>query len=130
MMLRCRSARVYLTNSSSRSAKAATSTLPRSFALPLVHDPEAYTQPMRDINREIGDAIKSALISQNKTTQELAREMGVERSQIDRLASGLEGTVPRPLLEVLDALGLELLVHPKEQKEQTLSSMLQDNARS
>lgn len=85
---------------------------------------------MRDINREIGDAIKSTLISQNKTTQELAREMGVERSQIDRLASGLEGTVPRPLLEVLDALGLELLVHPKEQKEQTLSSMLQDNARS
>jgi DNA-binding phage protein len=56
--------------------------------------------------------------------------MGVERSQIDRLASGLEGPVPKPLLEVLDALGLELLVHPREQKEQPLSSMLQDNARS
>jgi transcriptional regulator with XRE-family HTH domain len=85
---------------------------------------------MSDINGKIRDAIKSALISQNKITEQLAQETGMERSQIDRLASGLEGSVPKPLLEVLDALGLELLVHPKEQKEQTLSSMLQDNARS
>ena len=83
-----------------------------------------------DTNQEIRNAIQSALASQNKTSQELAQELGIERTQIDRIESGLEGLVPSLLLDVLDALGLELQVHAKEQKEQTLSAMLQDNART
>ena len=81
-------------------------------------------------NEAVRNAIKSALASQNKTARELAQHLGVNQTQIDRLQSGLEGEVPGLLLDVLDALGLELQVHPKEQKEQTLSAMLQDNARS
>ena len=83
-----------------------------------------------DTNEEIRNAIQSALASQNKTAQELAQDLGIERTQIDRIESGLEGLVPSVLLDVLDALGLELHVHAKEQKEQTLSAMLQDNART
>ncbi|CAN5782965.1 hypothetical protein BH24DEI2_BH24DEI2_24460 [soil metagenome] len=85
---------------------------------------------MRDTNESIRNAVQGALTSQNKTALELAQELGVDRVQFDRLQSGLEGLVPALLLEVLDVLGLELRVHAKEEKEQTLSAMLQDNARS
>ena len=85
---------------------------------------------MRDINERIRNAVQTALASRNKTAQDLARELDVERTRIDRLQAGLEGLVPELLLDVLDALGLELQVHPKERKEQALSAMLQDNARS
>ncbi len=85
---------------------------------------------MKDTNETIRNAIQTALASQGKTAQELARDLGVEGTRIDRLQSGLEGGVPELLLNVLDALGLELQVKPKDHKEQTLSAMLQDNARS
>lgn len=85
---------------------------------------------MKDVNESIRNAVQSALASQNKTARDLALELGTERQQIDRLQSGLEGLVPELLLKVLDALGLELQVHAKEQKEQPLSAMLQDNART
>ncbi len=85
---------------------------------------------MNETNERLRNAIKSALAARDTTTAEFAREAGVNRAYLDRLVSGAEGALPGPLLEVLEALGLELEVHPKEQKQQTLSEMMQDDARS
>ena len=85
---------------------------------------------MDETNARLRDAIKSALAARDTTTAAFARETGVERAYLDRLVSGAEGALPGPLLEVLEALGLELTAHPKEQKQQTLSEMMQDDART
>ena len=84
---------------------------------------------MNETNERLRNAIKSALAARDTTTAEFARDAGLERAYLDRLVSGAEGGVPGPLLEVLDALGLELAAHPRKQKQQTLSEMMQDDAR-
>ena len=84
---------------------------------------------MNETNERLRNAIKSALAARDETTAEFARDAGLERAYLDRLVSGAEGGVPGPLLEVLEALGLELTARPKGQEQGTLSEMMQDNAR-
>ena len=84
---------------------------------------------MNATNERLRNAIKSALAARDETTAEFAREAGLERAYLDRLVSGAEGGVPERLLEVLEALDLELTARSKEQEQGTLSEMMQDNAR-
>jgi transcriptional regulator with XRE-family HTH domain len=70
---------------------------------------------MTDTDLQIREAAKEALKERFGTESELARAMGVSRSHINQVLSGARGTIPQSLIDVLDALNLELYVREKPQ---------------
>lgn len=69
---------------------------------------------MTGMNVEVREAVKTALERQGLSQAELARKVGMERGNVNRLISGKSGQVPEAWQKILDALELELVAIPKK----------------
>jgi len=47
------------------------------------------------------------------TQQELAQRLGIKQPSVADLLSGRRGQVPQSLIDLLDALDLEIVIRPK-----------------
>lgn len=70
---------------------------------------------MEHMNRQIREAIRVELAKRNETQAALARRIGVTRQYLSDIMRGKAGNVSEVWQKVLDDLGLELVVVPKEQ---------------
>ncbi|SMB89244.1 XRE family transcriptional regulator [Deinococcus hopiensis] len=64
-------------------------------------------------DHEIRAAIRKAIQAQKVTQNELAQRLGVKQPSVADLLSGRRGRVPQSLVDLLEVLGLELMVQPK-----------------
>ncbi len=60
--------------------------------------------------------VKAKMKEDGVTQDALAKQLGMERTNLVRLVNGHVGSIPRRWQEVLDALGLELVAVPKEEE--------------
>lgn len=65
------------------------------------------------MNARIRVKIREEMNRQGVTQAELARQLGVKPPSLAQVLSGKRGTMPESLMDVLDALGLELVAVPK-----------------
>ncbi len=65
------------------------------------------------MNPKIVDAVKTKMQADGITQTALAERMGIERTNLVRIVNGHIGTVPKRWQQLLDELGLELVVVPK-----------------
>lgn len=69
---------------------------------------------MQWMNDEVRAKVRAVMQEQNLSQGQLAKKIGLERPAVTRLLSGRVGRLPDNWQRVLDALGLELTVQPKE----------------
>lgn len=66
-------------------------------------------------DQRIRDAVREAMKGEPRITQAaLAQRLGTSQPAIAALVNGSRGQVPQSLINLLDALDLELHVRPKE----------------
>jgi transcriptional regulator with XRE-family HTH domain len=65
-------------------------------------------------DRVIREAVKRAMRERGITQVELAKRLGIKQPSVADLISGRRGKQPQSLLDMLDALSLELTVKEKE----------------
>lgn len=58
--------------------------------------------------------MRQVMAEKNLTQVELAKRLGVKQPSIAAILSGKRGTIPQSLLDLLDALDLELNAQPKK----------------
>lgn len=68
------------------------------------------------MNEKIVRTVKAKMKAEGVTQDALAKQLGMERTNLVRLVNGHVGSIPRRWQEVLDALGLELVAVPKEEE--------------
>jgi transcriptional regulator with XRE-family HTH domain len=61
-------------------------------------------------------AIREAMNDKGLTQQELADKLGIKQPSVAQLISGKYGAIPQSLLDVLEALDLELVVQAKKKR--------------
>ena len=66
------------------------------------------------MNRTVRTQVKEAIRKRGLTQSEMAERLGVERQYISLMLTGKRGGVPDKWQELLDELGLELTLQPKE----------------
>lgn len=72
-------------------------------------------QALPPTDQRIRDAIRQALNTEPRITQAaLAERLGISQPAVAALINGTRGQVPQSLINMLDALGLELTVQRKE----------------
>ena len=69
------------------------------------------------MDRHIRQVIENRMDEQGISNSDLSRTMGVSRQAIGQLINGQRGTIPDSLIDLLDALGLELVVQAKRSKK-------------
>ncbi len=62
---------------------------------------------------QIFDTIRKAIEASSKTRYRLSKETGIDQAQLSRLMSGKEGVSVENLERLAEALGLEIIIHPK-----------------
>ena len=67
-----------------------------------------------DTNLRIRDAVREAMRAQRISQAELARKLEVKPPSLAGVLSGRRSNVPQSLIDVLDALNLELTVVEKQ----------------
>ena len=65
------------------------------------------------VNREIGDAVKAALKEKGMTQAQLAKQLGMEPTNLSTLLAGRNSGVPKRWQEILEAVGLKLSTEKK-----------------
>jgi len=65
-----------------------------------------------DVNAKIRVQIREEMNRQGITQAELARRLGIKPPSLAQVLSGKRGTMPESLMDVLEALGLELVAVP------------------
>ncbi|WP_019587573.1 helix-turn-helix domain-containing protein [Deinococcus apachensis] len=68
-----------------------------------------------DVNARIRVQIREEMNRQGVTQAELARRLGIKPPSLAQVLSGKRGTMPDSLMDVLDALGLELVAVPRKE---------------
>jgi len=68
------------------------------------------------VNQDIRTAVKAAIKTKGMTQEDVAGELGVNRVYINRMLSGDTSQMPGRWSQLLDLLGLELTVKPKNGK--------------
>ena len=71
-----------------------------------------YTYGMND---QIRAAVKEVLSEKGMTQEQIAMQLGVPRTQINRMLNGDIGKVPESWTALADALGLEVVIQAKQQ---------------
>jgi AraC-like DNA-binding protein len=66
------------------------------------------------MNEKIVRTVKAKMEADGISQGALARQLGMQRSNLARLVNRRAGDIPRRWQEILDALGLELIAVPKE----------------
>ena len=69
---------------------------------------------MTETDRQIRLAIKHRIVDLGITQQEVADRLGVRKQAVSATILGKRGLLPKSLLELLDALGLELVAVPRK----------------
>lgn len=69
-----------------------------------------------DPNARIKEAMRRRMAEQGVSQVELARRLGIKQPSVAGILSQGRAKVPQSLIDALDALDLELVVRPKEQK--------------
>ncbi len=69
------------------------------------------------MNEQVRQAVRARMKERGITQVKLAREVGMEQPNIQRLLAGRVGAVPDSWQKVLDALGLKLIAEPKTPDE-------------
>jgi plasmid maintenance system antidote protein VapI len=67
-----------------------------------------------DANEQLKREIKAYLVKSGKTQTQLAESLGMSRSSLSNILTGDRGLLTGSAVRILDALGLELVVRPKE----------------
>lgn len=70
---------------------------------------------MTTMNDHIREEVRVTMLRQRVTQTELAERLGLSRQHINHLLTGHRGNLPEAWEKVLDSLGLELTVVPKQQ---------------
>lgn len=65
------------------------------------------------MDAQIRADILSYLEQQSISQVEVAKRIGIAPQSVNRFLKGERGSLPKSMVEVLDALGLELYVRPK-----------------
>lgn len=68
---------------------------------------------LTDSDKAIRDTVKRVMHEEGLTQAALAQRLGVKQPSVADILSGRRGRQPESLLNLLDALGLELTVTPK-----------------
>lgn len=71
---------------------------------------------MTGMNDTVRQTVKTTMKERGLTHQELADLTGLERANVTRLLSGTVGKIPENWQRVLDALGLQLVAVPTEER--------------
>lgn len=69
---------------------------------------------MTSTDERIRAKMRQVMAEKNLTQVELAKRLGVKQPSIAAILSGKRGTIPQSLLDLLDALDLELNAQPKK----------------
>lgn len=72
---------------------------------------------MEAADQQIRIKIREVLAARNLTQTELAQRLGVKQPSVAAVIGGKRGTIPQSLLDVLDALDLELIARSKQSHE-------------
>jgi predicted XRE-type DNA-binding protein len=70
-----------------------------------------------NVNDRIRSDVKELLKQRGLTQQQLADMTGIERPNINAMLSGKVGKMPDRWEKLLDALGLEVVIRPKQTQE-------------
>ena len=70
-----------------------------------------------DANEKIRSQIASYMKSQSVTQVDVARQLGITPQSVSQVLRGDRSHIRKPLLDILDTLGLELVVQPKDKSE-------------
>ncbi|WP_245808585.1 helix-turn-helix domain-containing protein [Deinococcus hopiensis] len=74
---------------------------------------------MNPTDEQIRTALRAAMAARNVTQAELARRLEVKQPSVAAILSGKRGSIPQSLLDVLEALDLELTAHPRSEAEKS-----------
>lgn len=66
-----------------------------------------------DTDSQIRTALKAEMIRRGWSQQQLADQLGISKSAMAQILSGKYGKIPQSLIDVLNALDLELTVQSK-----------------
>jgi transcriptional regulator with XRE-family HTH domain len=69
---------------------------------------------MDSVTDRIREEVRVALVRQRVSQGELADRVGLSRQHVSALLTGHRGKLPEAWERILDGLGLELVVRPKE----------------
>ncbi len=72
---------------------------------------------MTGMNEKVRGTVKEAMKRRRVTQTRLAEETGLTQPALAKLLNGNVGKVPENWQRVLDALGLELVAIPKQERE-------------
>jgi transcriptional regulator with XRE-family HTH domain len=72
-----------------------------------------------DTDSRIRKEIENAMRQKGMSQAELARRLGVKAQSIHPILKGARGKQPQSLLDILDALDLELTVQPRDHRQPT-----------
>lgn len=70
-------------------------------------------EPLPITDQTIREAIKTAMGEQKLTQKELADKLGIKQPSVADVIGGRRGRVPQSLIDILEALGLELTARKK-----------------
>jgi transcriptional regulator with XRE-family HTH domain len=68
------------------------------------------------MNAQIRKAVRIELVRQDMQQRDLARITGMSQQHVSGLITGRSGNLPEGWEKIFEALGLELVVVPKEQQ--------------
>ena len=66
------------------------------------------------MNDQIRAAVKAVLAEKAMTQEQVAVQLGIPRTQVNRMLNGDIGKVPESWTALADALGLEVVIRPKQ----------------
>ena len=66
------------------------------------------------MNDQIRTATKAALAGKGLTQAQIAEQLNIPRTQVNRMLNGDIGKVPDSWTALADALGLEVVIRPKQ----------------
>jgi transcriptional regulator with XRE-family HTH domain len=78
---------------------------------------------------QIFDTIRKAIEASDKTRYRLSKETGIDQAQLSRLMSGKEGVSVENLERLAEALGLEIVIHPKMAERKAEKRMVKHGKR-
>ena len=66
------------------------------------------------MNDQIRTATKAALTEKGMTQAQIAEQLNIPRTQVNRMLNGDIGKIPDSWTALADALGLEVVIRPKQ----------------
>jgi len=81
------------------------------------YDTKLYDVNMVPMTNHLREEVRVAMVRRRISQTELAKRVGLSRQHISHLLTGHRGKLPEAWRLLLDELGLELTVRPKQSEE-------------